>query len=253
MPTFDVDELRAPADLRLYHAVVIEGSILVCVADRRNTGGVDTRSCRGLGRTTRRQEPSAGGVRPSGRPSRITVLVSRNGSRPSLPPSRPMPDCLKPPNAMPKSVRKSLWPTVPDRSSPATARARSTSFGEHRRVEPVDRVVRDPHRVLLVVRRDHREHRAEDLLAARSSSRCRRCRTRSARRSSRGRGPRAAATGRERRALVDALRDVAEHAVALALRHERPELRRLVERVADARLAEARRERLDELVVAAPS
>src|SRR5437763_6608454 len=35
---------------------------------------------------------------------------------------------------------------------------------EHRRVEPVDRVVGDPHRVLLVLRRDHTEDRPEDLL-----------------------------------------------------------------------------------------
>src|SRR5262249_61794253 len=53
--------------------------------------------------------------------SRISVLVSRNGSRPSVPPSRPMPDCLKPPKAMLKSVRNELCPTVPDRSCRAVA------------------------------------------------------------------------------------------------------------------------------------
>src|ERR1700733_12649762 len=36
--------------------------------------------------------------------------------------------------------------------------------GEHRGVEPVDGVVGDPHRVVLVGGRDHRQHRAEDLL-----------------------------------------------------------------------------------------
>lgn len=51
-----------------------------------------------------------------GMSSRMTVLVSRNGSRPSVPPSRPIPDCLKPPKAMLKSVRKELWPTVPERN-----------------------------------------------------------------------------------------------------------------------------------------
>src|SRR6476646_3897749 len=35
---------------------------------------------------------------------------------------------------------------------------------EHRRVEPVDGVVRDTHRILLVVRLHHREDRSEDLL-----------------------------------------------------------------------------------------
>jgi hypothetical protein len=44
----------------------------------------------------------------TGTPSRITVLVSRNGKRPSVPPSRPMPDCLNPPKAMLKSVRNAL-------------------------------------------------------------------------------------------------------------------------------------------------
>lgn len=36
--------------------------------------------------------------------------------QPSAPPSRPVPDCLKPPNAIVKSVRNALWPTVPERS-----------------------------------------------------------------------------------------------------------------------------------------
>ncbi len=43
-------------------------------------------------------------------------------------PSRPIPDCLKPPNAIVKSVRNALWPTVPERSCRATSRARSTSL-----------------------------------------------------------------------------------------------------------------------------
>ena len=73
-------------------------------------------------------------------------------------------------------------------------------------------------RVLLVVGRDHAEHRAEDLLLGDRRASCRRCRRRSARRSSRGRG----ASGRPPpvasvRALVDALGDVALDPVALAL------------------------------------
>ena len=43
-------------------------------------------------------------------------------------PSRPIPDCLKPPNAIVKSVRNALWPTVPERSCRATSWARSTSL-----------------------------------------------------------------------------------------------------------------------------
>src|SRR6202012_3261393 len=37
-------------------------------------------------------------------------------------------------------------------------------LGENGRVQAVDGVVGDPDRILLVVGRDHREHRAEDLL-----------------------------------------------------------------------------------------
>ena len=57
----------------------------------------------------------------AGLASRMSVFVSRNGTSPSVPPSRPMPDCLKPPKAMLKSVRKELCPTVPERSSRAVA------------------------------------------------------------------------------------------------------------------------------------
>ena len=51
-----------------------------------------------------------------GMASMSKVLTSRKGNNPSTPPSRPRPDCLKPPKAMPKSERTELWPTVPDRS-----------------------------------------------------------------------------------------------------------------------------------------
>ena len=94
-------------------------------------GGIE---CVGLVRAVQRDEQHCAvtldndrrlRVRPGqsrvGRASRITVLVSRNGSSPSRPPSRPTPDCLKPPKAMPKSLRCELWPTVPARSRRATA------------------------------------------------------------------------------------------------------------------------------------
>ena len=162
---------------------------------------------------------------PEGSPFRITVLVSRNGSSPSVPPSRPMPDCLKPPNAIPKSVRKALCPTVPDRSWPATCSRPVDVVGEDGGVEAVDRVVGERHGVVLVVGRNHAEHRPEDLLAGD------------------GRvvvdvaedgrldvvaavevlGPTAA--GRERRALGDALGDVPLDPVTLAVHGERPHLR----------------------------
>lgn len=91
-----------------------------------------TEHCRSMNRCGRSLEPlrhcgsrlvgCVESCQPATRPavfgmsSRMTVLVSRNGSRPSVPPSRPIPDCLKPPKAMLKSVRKELWPTVPERN-----------------------------------------------------------------------------------------------------------------------------------------
>jgi hypothetical protein len=61
--------------------------------------------------------PNPGGLRIHSRfESSMRVLDSRNARSPSTPPSRPMPDCLKPPNAMLKSDLNPLWPTVPDRS-----------------------------------------------------------------------------------------------------------------------------------------
>ena len=86
-------------------------------------------------------------------------------SRPSTPPSRPMPDCLKPPNAMLKSVRKRV---VPDRARAQLARGGVGALDvvrEHRGVEPVDRVVGDLDRRRLALGRDHGQHRPEDLLA----------------------------------------------------------------------------------------
>ena len=47
------------------------------------------------------------------------------GMHPSVPPSRPMPDCLKPPNAMLKSVLKALCPTVPGADAPRRPRRRA--------------------------------------------------------------------------------------------------------------------------------
>src|SRR5258705_1998170 len=59
-------------------------------------------------------------LRCLGIPSKMMVFDSRKGSRPSTPPSLPNPDCLKPPKAIPKSLRKRFWPTVPERSCRAT-------------------------------------------------------------------------------------------------------------------------------------
>ena len=108
--------------------------------------------------------------------------------------------------------------------------------GEHRRVEPIDGVVRDLDGVLLVGRRNHAEHRPEDLF------------TGNGRRvvdvAEDGRFDVVAAlellgtpsTGGERRAFVDTLGDVALDAITLAFGDERAHLRLLLERVADSHL-----------------
>ena len=105
--------------------------------------------------------------------------------------------------------------------------------GEHRGVEAVDRVVGDLDRLLLVVGRDDRQHRAEDLLARDGRCCCRRCRTPSARRSSRGRDARDGRRRCQRGAFRLALGDVALDPVALPAHGQRAHLGGRVERVAD--------------------
>ena len=66
-------------------------------------------------------------ARPSGSPVKQDRLGLQIRKQLSRPPSRPMPDCLNPPNATFMSNRIPLCPTVPDRSRPATSRARAAS------------------------------------------------------------------------------------------------------------------------------
>ena len=93
--------------------------------------------------------------------------------------------------------------------------------------EAVDRVVREPDRLLLVAERDHRGHRAEDLLARGAVVVVDRA-------EHRRREPEAGAVGR---AAADRHRRVVRHerghGLALALRDQRAHLGGLVERVAD--------------------
>ena len=122
--------------------------------------------------------------------------------------------------------------------------------GEDGRVEPVDGVVGDGDGVLLVLRRDHAQHRPEDLLL----------------RDRRGvvdvaedgglnePAPvevlRPAAAGRQRGSFRHALGDVALDPVALALGDQGAHVGLGVERVADLHLGEDAGQRVDELVVA---
>ena len=74
-----------------------------------------------------------------------------------------MPDCLKPPKAMPKSVRKLLCPTVPERSYAGDWRDRSTSAVNTEAFKPQWCRWRSDG-LLLVIGGDDAQHRAEDLL-----------------------------------------------------------------------------------------
>ena len=85
---------------------------------------------------------------------------------PSTPISRPMPLCLVTAERR-VSASKALPVltfTVPARNRRATASARSRSAGMHGARETVDRVIGDPHCVVVAVVRDHREHGPEDFL-----------------------------------------------------------------------------------------
>src|SRR6185436_19511176 len=105
---------------------------------------------------------------------------------------------------------------VPDRARPELASdvARAVGvLGEHGRVETEDGVVGDPDRIVLVVGRDHAEDGAEDLLLGDRRGIV------DVAEDGRFDIPttleilRATTAGRERRALLDALRDVALDAI----------------------------------------
>ena len=109
-------------------------------------------------------------------------------------------------------------PTVPGAELAGHGTGAVGVGGEHRGVEAVDRVVGDADRVVLVGGGDHAEHRTEDLLLR---DRRRVVDVAEHRRLDEPAAVevlRTPAAGGERRAFVDALRDVALDAVALALR-----------------------------------
>ena len=159
----------------------------------------------------------------------------RYGSSPSLPPSRPMPGLLEAAErAVEVGCGRPLWPTVPRAKSAGDVSRPGRVVGEDRGVEPVDGVVGDLDRVLLVVGRDHAEHRARRSPPARcvdelsTSAEDRRLDVVAAVEML---GP--ATACRQGRALVDALGDVALDAVALALASPAGPSGGGVERVAD--------------------
>ena len=155
---------------------------------------------------------------------------------PCIPSSRPKPDCLKPPNGVETRTELfELTDSTPVSSARATRSARAAVARPDRAREPVRRVVREPHRVLLVLERDDGRHRPEHLLPRDPivvrglDERARVPVARSVRRPT-----------REQRLAVDEGR----HRLAVRGRDERPHLGRIVQRIADADAAGG----LDEVV-----
>ena len=94
------------------------------------------------------------------------TLASVYSSNPSRPISRPLPDCLYPPNGASAAYQTPpLTLTVPTRNRAAILGRPFGVGAEHRARQAVRRVVGDAHGVVVAVVGDHREHRPEDLLA----------------------------------------------------------------------------------------
>jgi hypothetical protein len=143
---------------------------------------------------------------------------------------------------------------VPDGAGPELARRRAGTLHvvrEHGRVQPVDGVVGDPYRVTLVVGGDHAENRPEDLFATDRRAVVDVAEDRRLHVVPALEVLGAPAAGRERCPFGHALADVALDTIALAFGDQRAQLRLLVERIAHPRLREHRRQRLDQIVVAA--
>ena len=159
-----------------------------------------------------------------------------------MPSSRPKPDCLKPPNGV--ETRTELFELT--ERTPGLERARHAQRAgavarPDRAGEAVGRVVREPDRLGLVLERDQRGNRAEDLLARDAVV--------VGRLDERAREPEAGAVRglalEERRRPRRTRRPVSRCAAEI----ERPHLRRLVGRVADLDAARRLDEQLEEAVV----
>ena len=180
----------------------------------------------------------------------MTVFVSKKGCSPSVPPSRPMPGLLE---AAERDAEVGAERVVADRAGAQLAGDVPGPLhvvGEDGRVEPVDRVVGDGDGVLLVLRRDHAQHRPEDLLLGDRRG------VVDVAEDGRLNEPapvevlRPAAAGGQRGSLRHALGDVALDPVTLPLGDQGAHVGLGVERVADLHLGEDAGQGLDELVVA---
>src|SRR5262249_52022238 len=120
---------------------------------------------------------------------------------------------------------------------------------ENGRVQTVDGVVRDRDRLLLALRRNDAEHRAEDLLARDGRAIVDVPKHGGLDEVAAIEMRRATATAREASALLTPHGDVRLHAIALARHRQGSHLGRCIERVPDFHLAESAGQRIDEGVV----
>ena len=152
-----------------------------------------------------------------------TDLVSRYWSNPAMPFCRPMPLCLYPPKGMSACPigMPPLTAKVPVRIRSATPSARSSERREDAAREPVDAVVGDADRVVVVVEGDDDEHRAEDLLLGDRHGVVDVGEQGRLDEPALGEVRRPASAQRQGRPLLDPLLDVAEHPVTLLGRDQR--------------------------------
>ena len=170
-------------------------------------------------------------------PLQISVCSSTYSCSPSGPNSRPMPDCLKPPNGAPMSERVHVDAVGAGADGGRDVEAVCDVGGPHRTGQPVVGVVGDADRVVLVAVAQHRQHRAENLLPGDAhvvggvGEQRRLARTSRARTGSRS--PPSDDAG----AFAAARLDVVLDAALLALGDKRSDVGRLVGRVADLQRA----------------
>ena len=105
--------------------------------------------------------------------------VSWNSRTPSMPCSRPTPDCFIPPNGARRSRRRRPVIVDPDVSADELrpdALRRCRIGRPYGAAQAAPCVIREPHRLVLVIERDHRDDGTELLLASRRAGLGRRSR-----------------------------------------------------------------------------
>lgn len=179
------------------------------------------------------------------------ALISRYSSNPAMPISRPLPDCLYPPNGISAEYQTPpLTLTVPASQPRRDPRCPLGVGAVDGAGQPVGRVVGDAHRVVVAVMRDHGEHGPEDLLAGHPRLIGQPGDHRGFDEETGGLVSRATTTARELAALGDRQIQVALYPVALARRDHRAADGAGLGRVAGLDRAHGARGDGDRLVVA---